>query len=69
VGEALLRLQVADEVEAATLIEGLLREFDVGGVELGDDVLGSRLEADDEDLRGGGRTGDYGREEDRKGDE
>jgi hypothetical protein len=52
-GKALLSFQIADEIEAATLVEGLLGELNMCGVELGDDILGGSLKADYEDLRRG----------------
>ncbi len=61
VREALLVLEVADELAAATLVDAVVGKVDAGGLEGGVDVSGGGLFAYDEDLSLG--TGKYWREE------
>jgi hypothetical protein len=52
VGEALLSLEIAEEIEVAADGEGVGGQRDVSGMKLGGDVCSGGLFADDEDLRG-----------------
>ncbi len=48
--EALLGFEIADELAAATLGKFVVRELDMGGLEVGGDVGGGGFFAYDEDL-------------------